>query len=107
MRTRSVLGGLVIAVLILAGCEEATRATTSIVGEWTVTEYPDEGRGYDLTDEHDITMIFTDDTWVWAFDPPLPGVSEAGAAAVISGSYELLSDSRILMVFERPIEGQA
>ena len=76
------------------------------MGEWTVTEYPDEGRWYDLTDEHDITIIFTDDTWVWTFDPPLPGASEAGAAAVISSTYELLSGSRMLMVFERPAKAQ-
>lgn len=59
----------------------------------------------DLVDEHDIMLIFTDDTWAMIFDPPLPGVSEHGAAAVISGSYELLSDSRMLLVFERAGRG--
>lgn len=61
-------------------------------------------RGYDLAAEHDITLTFTDDTWAMTFDPPLPGVSERGAAAIISGRYDLLSDTRMLLVFERPIE---
>ena len=106
---RIVLGGLVIvAVLVLAACQEASApAKPTIVGEWEVTEYMDSARGdIDLVDEHDITLIFTDDTWVMTFDPPLPGVSEHGAAAIISGSYELLSDSRMLLVYERPVEGQ-
>ena len=59
-----------------------------------------------LADEHDITMTFTADTWVLTFDPPLPGVSEAGAAAVIGGRYELLSDSRVLITLESPLKGQ-
>ena len=84
------LVGLVIA---LVGCEQPS-ATEAIEGTWIVTEYPDAARGYDLADEHDMTLIFTKDRWVWTFDPPLPGVSEHGAAQALVGSYELLPDWR-------------
>ena len=37
-------------------------------------------------------MIFTEDRFVWTFDPPLETIGRT-----ITGSYEVLSDSRILL----------
>ena len=110
----AVLGGLVIAaVFVLAGCEPAVSSgkpkavEPSIEGEWTVTEALDKARGGDLADEHDMTLIFTEDSWVWTFDPPLMGVTaDSSSIAVFVGSYELLTDTRMLFVFERPVEGE-
>ena len=97
------LVGLVIA---LVGCEQPP-ATEAIEGTWIVTEYPDAARGYDLADEHDMTLIFTKDRWVWTYDPPLMGVTaDRNSTAVFVGSYELLTDTRMLFVFERPVEGE-
>ena len=89
-------GTALLAVIVLVvACEEAMAPPPSIKGEWTVTEYLIE-----LNDEwgdlraaaNDITMIFTEDRFVWTFDPPLETIGRT-----ITGSYEVLSDSRILL----------
>ena len=46
----------------------------------------------DLTDTHDMTLTFTEDRWVWTYDPPLEMIG-----STLTGSYEVLSDTRILL----------
>jgi hypothetical protein len=105
----TVLGGLVIS-LILAGCEPSTPAAgakSSIVGEWEVVEYVAPGVPGNLADQHDMSLAFTEEgRYVWTFDPPLPGASEAGAVAMASGAYELLDDTRMLLLAEIPAEAR-
>ena len=50
---------------------------------------------------------FTENRWVRTYDPPLMGVTaDRSSTAVFVGSYELLTDTRMLFVFERPVEGE-
>ena len=88
-------GTALLAVIVLVACEEAPAPAPSIMGEWAVTEFMIE-----LNDEwvdqlptgNDITMIFTEDRFVWTFDPPLQMIGRT-----ITGSYEVLNDSKILL----------
>ena len=84
-----IIGTALLAVIVLVACEEATApaAAPSIEGEWTVTEY----ESVDLI-VYDITMIFTEDRFVWIFDPPLEVIGRT-----LTGSYEVLNDSQILL----------
>ena len=47
-----------------------------------------------------MTMTFEGDQFTWTFSPPLDRLTR------ISGEYELLTDTRMLFVFERPVEGE-
>ena len=86
-------GTTLLAVIVLVACEEMT-APPSIVGEWTATEFmfEHEDEWVDLLSAYDITMIFTEDRFVWSFDPPLEMIGRT-----ITGSYEVLNDSKILL----------
>ena len=104
-------GTALLAVIVLVvACEEAMAPPPSIEGEWTVTEllawtYADEDVELvelvqvDLTDTYDMTMTYTEDRFVWTFEPPLQDVGR-----MLTGSYEVLSDTRILL---EPPEGAA
>ena len=94
-----ILGTVLLAVIVLVACEEAAAPPPSIEGEWEVTEslewtYDEDGElvQADLTDVTDTTMIFTEDRFVWTFDPPLQGIGR-----MLTGSYKVLSDTRILL----------
>ena len=85
---------LLAVIVLLVGCEEAAApsAAPSIVGEWEVTEalswtYDEDGDvvQIDATDTSAITLIYTEDRFVFI---------EAGTT--LTGSYEVLSDTRIL-----------
>ena len=60
----------------------------------TVTEYLIElnDEWVDIIAVYDIVMIFTEDRFVWTFDPPLETIGRT-----ITGSYEVLNDSKILL----------
>lgn len=103
-----VLGGLgIVAVLVLAGCQEAPTPTAepSIEGEWRVTEYlhwlyrkpagSDEEQliQEDLTVRHTIHLSLVDGYVRWTFDPPYFDIR------INRGKYELLADSRILLEY--------
>ena len=99
-------GTALLAVIVLVACEEATAPAPSIMGEWEITEalswtYDEDGElvQADLTDTHDMTLTFTEDRWVWTYDPPLEMIG-----STLTGSYEVLSDTRILL---EPTEGDA
>ena len=99
----TVLGGLVIvAVLVLAGCEEpptpGAAAAARLVGEWQVLEYltwfeTEDGTlaSYDLMDEQTMTMAFS------ASGRLAITIDGADHNSESVGSYELLDDERILI----------
>ena len=90
-----ILGTVLLAVIVLVACEEAAApsAASSIIGEWEVTEYlkwaydedGDDVVQIDESDLVDMTLIYTEDRFVFI---------EAGTT--LTGSYEVLSDTRIL-----------
>ena len=109
------LGGLVVAaVLVLAGCEEASAPGNGapdpielgIVGEWHATEYltwqeADDGSLEQvdslLVEGTSLTMTFTEDrrwVWTWTYD------DQRLDDFTSSGTYELLSDSRIVLEYD-------
>ena len=94
----------------MAGCEEAPApggapdpVELGIVGEWRVTEYLTWQEAEDGTLERvdklleppvSLTMKLTEDRWVFDWDYATPYDSWDN---VVSGTYELLDDSRFLL----------